>query len=182
MEKTAMEDIPHWIMQTERLRFRRLRADDFVLIAPILQDEQIMYAWEHGFDYNEVCDWLADELRRYREDGCGHCAGFDRQTGELVALAGALVEQLPEGPAYGVAYIVDRRHWGKGYGVECATASLRRAFLELGADRAVAVIRPENRPSRRVAEACGMKPAGEFIRHYRGKDMPHIIYELRRPE
>ena len=53
-------------MESERLRFRRLQADDYALIAPILQDEQTMYAWEHGFTYDEVCDWIADMLRRYQ--------------------------------------------------------------------------------------------------------------------
>ena len=87
-------EIQHYEMESERLRFRRLRADDFSLVAPILQDEQTMYAWEHGFSYEEVVDWIADMLRRYHEDGCGYFAGLDRETGALIALAGPLVERL----------------------------------------------------------------------------------------
>ena len=60
-----MEELQHYEMESERLRFRRLRADDYALIAPILQDEETMYAWEHGFTYDEVCDWIADMMRRY---------------------------------------------------------------------------------------------------------------------
>ena len=44
-----MEELQHYEMESERLCFRRLRADDYALISPILQDEQTMYAWEHGF-------------------------------------------------------------------------------------------------------------------------------------
>ena len=69
-------EIQQYEMESERLRFRRLRADDYALIAPILQDEQTMYAWEHGFTYDEVCDWIADMLRRYQQDGCGYFAAL----------------------------------------------------------------------------------------------------------
>ena len=102
-----MEELQHYEMESERLRFRRLRADDYALIAPILQDEETMYAWEHGFSYDEVCDWIADMMRRYREDGCGYFAALDKQTGELVALAGPLIEHLyADETAMGLGYIV----------------------------------------------------------------------------
>lgn len=174
-------DEPQFIMSSPRLRFRRLRADDFALIAPILQDEQTMYAWEHSFSYDEMIDWIADALRRYREDDCGYLAAIDRQTGELIGLAGALQEQLPDGPCIGIGYIIARKHWRQGYGLECAQAALHDAFTRLGADRVVATIRPDNLPSRAVAECCGMKPAGEFVKLYQGKELLHLIYEMRRP-
>ena len=37
-----MEEIQHYEIESDRLRFRRLRADDFGLVAPILQDVQTM--------------------------------------------------------------------------------------------------------------------------------------------
>ena len=111
-----MEEIQHYEIESDRLRFRRLRADDFGLVAPILQDVQTMYAWEHAFSYEEVCDWIADMLHRYREDGCGYFAALSRQTGALVALAGPLVEQLQERAEIGIGYIVRRELWGQGYG------------------------------------------------------------------
>ena len=78
-------ELQHYEMESERLRFRRLRADDFSLVAPILQDAETMYAWEHGFSYEEVVDWIADMLRRYHEDGCGYFAGLDRDRSQNVS-------------------------------------------------------------------------------------------------
>lgn len=174
-------EIQHYEMESERLRFRRLRADDFSLVAPILQDEQTMYAWEHGFSYEEVVDWIADMLRRYHEDGCGYFAGLDRETGALVALAGPLVEHLDaETTALGIGYIVRRELWGQGYGVECARASLTFAFEKLNAPRVLALIRPDNIASLHVAAACGMKPIGQLTKHYREKDLPHVVCALER--
>ena len=176
-----MEEIQHYEIESDRLRFRRLRADDFGLVAPILQDVQTMYAWEHAFSYEEVCDWIAAMLHRYREDGCGYFAALSRQTGALVALAGPLVEQLQERAEIGIGYIVRRELWGQGYGVECARACIRYAFGVLGAVRVVATIRPNNLPSLRVAAQCGMQAVEQISKHYRGKDMPHIVCALDQP-
>ncbi|MDY3617513.1 GNAT family N-acetyltransferase [Agathobaculum sp.] len=171
----------HYEFTSARLGFRRLRADDFRLVAPILQNEKTMYAWEHGFSYDEICDWIAGQVARYQTDGYGYLAGIDRKTGKLIALAGPLSERVGEKSYIGIGYIVARTHWGERYGVECAQAALYHAFTRLEADRVVALIRPENHASRRVAEACCMRLAGECVKYYRGKDMPHLIYELRRP-
>ena len=174
-------EIQHYEMESERLRFRRLRADDFSLVAPILQDAETMYAWEHGFSYEEVVDWIADMLRRYHEDGCGYFAGLDRESGSLVALAGPLVEHLDaETTALGLGYIVRRDLWEQGYGVECARASLTFAFEKLDAPRVLALIRPDNIASLHVAAACGMKPIGQLTKQYRGKDLPHVVCAVER--
>lgn len=175
-------EIQQYEMESERLRFRRLRADDYALIAPILQDDQTMYAWEHGFSYDEVCDWIADMMRRYREDGCGYLAALDRQTAELVALAGPLIEHLDaDKTAMGIGYIVRRDLWKQGYGTECARTCIQYAFDKLGADRVIATIRPNNIPSLRVAAACDMKVVGRLNKPYQGKDIPHIICAIDKP-
>ena len=175
-------EIQQYEMESERLRFRRLRADDYDLIAPILQDDQTMYAWEHGFSYDEVCDWIADMMRRYREDGCGYFVALDKQTGELVALAGPLVEHLDaDETAMGIGYIVRRDLWKQGYGTECARTCIQYAFDRLGADRVIATIRPNNIPSLRVAAACDMKIAGQINKLYQGKELPHIICAIDKP-
>lgn len=178
-----MEELQHYEMESERLCFRRLRADDYALISPILQDEQTMYAWEHGFTYDEVCDWIADMMRRYREDGCGYFAALDKLTGELVALAGPLVEHLyKDTTAIGIGYIVRRDLWRQGYGKECAEASIRYAFDTLGAERVIATIRPGNLASLHVAASCKMQVVGEIMKHYQGKAMPHLVCAIDKPK
>ena len=38
------------------------------------------------------------------------------------------------------------------------------------------IIRDNNTVSIHVAERNGLKPAGSFVKHYYGIEMPHIIY------
>ncbi|MDO5142443.1 MAG: GNAT family N-acetyltransferase [Eubacteriales bacterium] len=169
-----METISQFEMASERLRFRRLRADDFALVAPLLQDEQTMQAWGHGWSYDEVCDWIADTLRRYREDGCGCLAALDAQTGALIALAGPLGGQPDDPATLGLFYLVGHDHRRQGYGTECARASLRDAFTVHGATRVAAVIRLDDIPALGVAAKCGMRVVEQLVLPYRGKEVPHV--------
>ena len=122
-------------------------------------------------------------MRRYGEDGCGYFAALDKQTGELVALAGPLSEHLyADTTAIGIGYIVRRDLWRQGYGKECAEASIRYAFDKLGADRVIAAIRPGNLASLHVAASCKMQIVGEIMKHYQGKAIPHLVCAIDKPK
>lgn len=190
-------------MESPRLRFRRLRATDYPLVAPILQDPETMYAWGHGFSYNEVCDWIANMLQRYREEGYGYFAGIHRDTGELIALAGPLSEPVGElgeetadgeepgeeesdgeepESVVGIGYIVRRDYWRKNYGMESARAALEYAFDVLNASRVVALIQPTNIPSLHIAADLGMKPIAMIQKEYQGREIPHVVCAVDLPE
>ncbi|HET9838723.1 MAG TPA: GNAT family N-acetyltransferase [Candidatus Angelobacter sp.] len=62
--------------------------------------------------------------------------------------------------------------WGRGYATEAAQACIDYAFSCLGAKRVIALVRPENLSSCRVAEKSGMNC--ERVIFWRGYD--HCIY------
>ena len=59
------------IIKTERLVLRTLEESDWDGLCKILQDEEVMYAYEGAFDAQEVRNWLEKQWTRYREDGFG---------------------------------------------------------------------------------------------------------------
>ena len=63
-----------------------------------------------------------------------------------------------------------------------AAILLNHAFNELNVQMVIAEIRPENTASRKVAERLGMKCTGKFLKYYRGKQMPHLIYRITKNE
>lgn len=170
----------NWIFETERLGFRQFAQSDFAALCKILQDEEVMYAWEHGFSEEEVRVWINRNLTRYNEDGFSYYAALEKSTGELIGAIGPLAERVEGESHIGVAYIVDKAFWGRGYATEGARASMEYAFKTLGASRVIAEIRPENQASCRVAERLGMTVEGQFVKLYCGKEMPHLIYAKRR--
>lgn len=170
--------------ESTRLCFRRLQANDFNLVASILQDAKTMYNWEHGFSYDEVCDWLADNLNRYHADGSGCMAVFQRNTQRLVGLAGLLLES-PKGETERCAsllYIIRHDYWGNGYGIECAKAMVAYGFEQMKVARITALIRVDNIPALVVAAGCGMQPVQRLKMDYGGKMVGLALCEIRKDE
>ena len=166
------------MIETERLIMREITEADFEAASRILGDAGVMYAWEHGFSEEEVRRWIGECIRRYKDDGFSYLAAVEKTSGEIIGFIGPLVETIEGCRHFGGAYILMKERWGMGYATEGARASLACAFERLGAERVIAVIRPENSASRGVAERLGMEIEGRFIRHYRGKEMPHLIYAI----
>ncbi|MEG2075352.1 MAG: GNAT family N-acetyltransferase, partial [Victivallaceae bacterium] len=54
------------------------------------------------------------------------------------------------------------------------------AFDRLNATAVYSIIRDTNTASQRVAERNGMKIVDRGVRHYKGIDMPHFLYEIER--
>ena len=59
------------ILETERTYLRKIEQSDFSALCKILQDKEVMYAYEHAFCCEEVQEWLDKQLKRYNEDGFG---------------------------------------------------------------------------------------------------------------
>ena len=64
----------------------------------------------------------------------------------------------------------------RGYAGEGVRAMLDYAFRQMGLARIYAQIKTNNAASVRVAERAGFVRQGEFVKRYRGKDMPHYLY------
>ena len=59
------------ILTTSRLILRRLTQNDYPALCKILQDAEVMYAYEHAFSDEEVQEWLDRQLSRYEKYGFG---------------------------------------------------------------------------------------------------------------
>lgn len=167
-------------LDTPRLHLRPLTLADEPRLHPILQDLKVMYAWEHAFSDEEIHEWLLENLRRYRTDGYSYMAVETRDNCELAGLSGLLTEHVDGNAIPGIGWIFGQRFWGQGLAQESAKALLSTAFRMPGITRVIATIRPENTPSISLAERLGMQQNGIFTKLYRGKQMPHLIYEINR--
>lgn len=163
---------------TEHLAFSLLIESDQAALQELLGDPEIMYAWEHGFSAEEVKDWLAENLRRYRGDGHSYWAVRLRADGSLVGVMGILEEQVAGAAHTGIGYILHKRCWGKGYAAEGTAALCQYAFYNLQLPILTAQIRTNNLASQRVASGLGMEAVREFAKLYRGQNMPHLLYRL----
>ncbi|TCT15584.1 RimJ/RimL family protein N-acetyltransferase [Natranaerovirga pectinivora] len=167
-----------FIIESERLGLREITYDDFREIRKILQDGEVMYAWEEGFSDEEIVKWINENIRRYEKDGFSYYAAIEKNTGQLIGVMGPLIENIKGKKHIGVAYILHKDYWNKGYASEGVKESINYAFSTLNAQKVIAQIRPNNLSSRKVVEKLGMNIEGEYIKVYKGKEMPHLIYSI----
>lgn len=169
------------ILQTSRLLLREMTEDDLPALRSILQDPQVMYAYEHAFSEEEVRAWLAKQRRRYAKDGFGLWAMVLRQTGAMIGQCGLTWQDRGDGTrCVEVGYLLQRAFWHQGYATEAATACKAYAFQELGLDEVCSIIRDNNLASQAVARRNGMTVTGRLVKHYYGMDMPHLVFSVRR--
>jgi RimJ/RimL family protein N-acetyltransferase len=146
----------------------------------MMQDEQIMYAWEGALSDAEIQAWYEKQLSRYERDKLGIWAAVLKKNTKFIGYCGLLVENIDGVDKLGIAYMYNREYWHNGYAAEAAKSCIRYAFAGLGYEEVVAVVRDTNLPSINVAIRSGMVAKQRIIKNYRGIDMPHIIFSVKR--
>lgn len=169
------------VVETGRLTLHEMEQEDFPALCTMLQDPEVMYAWERCFSAEEVRAWIGRNENRCREYGYGYWLAVDKSSGEVVGQIGLIPEEIGGGRHLGIGWMLAKKHWRKGYAVEGAAACLDEAFNRRNAGRVIADIRPLNTSSIRVAERLGMIAAGEYGKRVGEKIMPHRLYYIRSP-
>lgn len=164
------------VLETERLYLREMTENDLADLALILQDPEVMYAYEHAFSDAEVRAWLEKQLANYRNLGFGLWAVVLKENDVMVGQCGLTMQPVLEREVLEIGYLFKRAYWHQGYASEAAQACKEYAFSVLGAPEVYSIIRDTNLASQRVAERNGMHVADTFVKHYYNVDMPHYLY------
>jgi RimJ/RimL family protein N-acetyltransferase len=161
---------------TERLRMRPWQPTDADAVFEIFRDPEV--GEFVGGAHETIAasrKLIADNCEHQERHGFAMWAVEERATGELVGEVGLqLLER--KGPDVEVGWVIARPAWGRGYATEAARAWLDRGFGPLGLMEIIAVIRPPNTASHRVASRLGMRPAGRR----RVYDQDLDVYRARR--
>ncbi len=160
------------ILKTERLILREFVPQDADALAAVLGDPVAMQYYPAPFDRAEIDQWIRRNRTRYFDPGFGLWAMLLKDSRKLIGDCGCFVRELEGSVEFELAWHVRRDLWGRGYATEAAQNCIDYAFTRLGAERVIALVRPENKGSCRVAEKIGM--TCEKIIFWRGYE--HYIY------
>lgn len=166
-------------IETERLRLRPFHEDlsDVDALQAVLGDAASMRYYPAPFDLDRTRAWVEGQLARYERDGFGLLAIEDRGTGEVIGDVGPTVQEVDGDPFVELGWHVLASRQRQGIATEAGAACREAAFSSLDAPILISLIRPENVPSRRVAEKLGFDIWRGTIRAGWG----HLIYRLDRP-
>jgi len=168
------------MLESERLVFRKITAEDFDELSVMLRDPEVMTAWEHTFSDEQIHKWIETQVSRYQKEIVGYFAAIRKDTGGFIGQMGLMWSDLGELRALEIGYMLKRDYWNMGYATEGAAALTQFGFTEIGVNKVYVSVRPKNRRSIRVAERIGMISEGSFIKRYNDKDMEHLIYSINR--
>ncbi|HET7431762.1 MAG TPA: GNAT family N-acetyltransferase [Nocardioides sp.] len=140
---------------TARLRFRELTPDDLDDLTAVLGAPDPVRPDRRLRTREDAERWIAWNLRNYAEHGYGLWA-VETHDGRFVGDCGLTWQELEGDQHLEVGYHVALDLRGQGLATEAA-AAVRRAATEAGMPHLVAIIRPENLPSQRVAAHIGLR-------------------------
>jgi RimJ/RimL family protein N-acetyltransferase len=157
-----------------------MTTSDYDALAAIMQDDETMCAYEGAFSDAETQEWFNKMQSRYRSDGFGLWATVLKDGGVMIGQVGITWQDMGERRVPEIGYLLNRAYWGKGYATEAALACKQHAFDKLGFDEVFSTVRDTNIASMNVAIRCGMVVRKRFVKHYRGVDMPHFLFGVRK--
>lgn len=163
------------LLQTSRLTLRAMTLDDAPALCSILGDAETMRWYRRPYTPIEVQQAIERQIERYRA-GAGLLAVVITETGELIGDCGLVWQEVEGRLEPEIGYHVHRAHWNRGFATEAARAVRSYAFEQLDCDHVISLIRPENLPSRRVAEKNGLRL--DRITCWHGFD--HCVYAMSR--
>ncbi len=165
-------------LETDRLVIRPWQPEDRPAYKALVTDTAVTQYIHNGlpFTEDEIDDWLGRQARQLAEFDMCMGAAVEKATGAVVGIAGT--QPLGTTTDLELGWIFARSAWGKGYATEAGAAAMAHVLETLGRPRAVAIIDPDNEPSKRVAARLGMKYEARYTGVQLGYRKPEIIVDL----
>jgi RimJ/RimL family protein N-acetyltransferase len=162
-------------LETERLRLRQWRFDDFEALAAFLGDDDAnRYRLSgRGISREEAWAKFAEFAGQWMLRGYGEFAVEERATATLVGWCGLWHPVMLDEPE--MVWSLFPAAQGKGYATEAAKTVMRWAAEDLGLGPLFSFVHPDNHPSRRLAERLGAQCERKVT--FRGQ--PRLFYRHR---
>ena len=152
------------ILETERLILRRQQTSDIAPLVELWTDPEVTRYMGGPRDegrLRSIFDETAQDPYAERYD---LWPVIEKETSRVVGHSGLLEKEVEGRSELELIYVLASSVWGKGYATEIGRALKQYALEEMGIERLIALIEPENAASERVAAKIGMRFEKEVIR------------------
>jgi RimJ/RimL family protein N-acetyltransferase len=165
-------------LESDRLLIRPWQAEERAAFAQLMSDSEVTRFIHRGVPYTEeeIDGHYARQARNLAEHGVCMAAAIEKESGEIVGLAGA--QPLGTTADIEIGWIFSRPVWGRGYATEAGATAMRHVLETMRRPRVVAIIDPDNEPSKRVAARLGMQYEARYSGTQLGHRYPEIVVDL----
>ena len=161
------------VIETDRLMLRLIDQSDVDSLSPLFSDAEAMKYFPSTRNRDETIEWIEKRVKGYEAEGYSFNACIRKEDNAFIGYCGLLfLEDVDGKDEIEIGYGLIQKYWQHGYASEAAIASKNYGFNTLGLNKIVCLIRPENAPSRKVAERNGMIVEKEVFRW----GFNHLVY------
>jgi len=170
-------------IETERLLLRPFTLGDLDDLAAIYAKADVMALMLGVRSRDETRASIERQFTSFQAHGFGLWATIYKPENRFIGRCGLLPQTVGGRSEVEVAYLLDSAYWHLGLATEAARVIRNWAVYNVlparpDLTRIISLVRPENEPSRRVAERNGMTVQGETLH----ADLPHLVYALSRAD
>ncbi|WP_308736930.1 GNAT family N-acetyltransferase [Microbacterium sp. MYb64] len=140
---------------TPRIRSREMDDGDLDPMAALLGDPEVMAFYPAPKTRDESAEWIANQRRRYEQDGHGLWI-IETAEGEFLGDCGITWQTYNGIAVREVGYHVRADRQGEGFATEAAQACVELVRSVFAPTALTAIIHPQNAASLRVAAKLGM--------------------------
>ena len=163
------------ILQTKRLRRRRIQNADLEALIELWSDPQVTKHMGGPRDRAKLEKIFEEEVKNPFAEQYDLWPVEEKHSKEVIGDCGLLTKEVDGREEIELIYILKAPAWGKGYATEIGQALVKYAFKEMKLGRVISLIEPENKASERVALKIGMKFEKEVIRPGGAKRKVYVI-------
>lgn len=173
--------------ETDRLVLRQWRDSDKGPFSVLNADPEVMEYFPSVLIRSES-DAVADRCKSLiAERGWGFWAAELKDSRTFIGFVGLHIpsDDLPFSPCVEIGWRLARKHWGKGYATEAATAALQVGFETLLLDEIVSFTTVGNLKSQAVMKRLGMQMTDKFEHPALPEHSPlrpHYLFRLARKQ
>lgn len=166
-----------YFLKTERVSFSWWEQEDYDLAYSLWGDEAVTkhIAKNGKFSPEEIKARLDLEISNHKLFNVQYWPIFDNETNDLIGCCGLRPYNLDEN-IYELGFHLRSKYWGKGLGLEAATAIIQYAFDKLSATKLFAAHSPDNINSKKILEKLGFQYVGDEF--YKPTELYHPSYLL----
>lgn len=147
--------------ETPRLAHRAFQTGDADSLFALNSHPEVMrYTGEPPAESVEAVRDAIDNYPDFKAVGYGRWACVLKESQRIIGFCG--LKHLDDLGETDIGFRFLPEYWGQGLATEAAAACLDFGFEEIGLDRIIGLVLPQNRASIRVLEKIGLQPDGKI--------------------